>query len=201
MKLTIGQIVLAGSMAALAGCSYVADQDLDTGYAAIRNESGEEAGRAVLKKTASGVQVDLTVSGLEPGSYGVQIHGEGNCAGPGFASAGAPIAGAVHREAAVRDDYLAEFEVSGTGSGTASFTAAGLTLLSGPNSLFAPGGTALLIEKLNADQTYGTPVACGEISRTDDGAVTTSLPPGRLKSAEQAGKLGTGADKTFRQPQ
>lgn len=205
MKYIVGQIVLAGALAALLGCSYVADQHLDTGYAVILNEAGGEAGRAVLEKTEVGVQVDLTVSGLEPGSYGVQIRGEGNCSGPGFAAAGAPVLEATRDEqtsaVAATDEYLAQFEVSGTGIETASFTAAGLTFRPGPNSLFAPGGTVILIEKLNPAETYGTPAACGVISRTDSDASSASLPPGRLESAPSADNLGTGDDKTFRQPQ
>lgn len=205
MKFFVGPIVTAAAFTALLGCSYVADQDLDTGYAVILNQTGEESGRAVLEKAKAGVEVELTVSGLEPGSYGVQIRGEGNCSGPGFAAAGAPVVEAAREEqadpVAPTDEYLAQFEVSGTGTETASFTAAGLTFRPGPASLFAPGGTAMLIEKLNPAETYGTPVACGVISRTDNAGSSASLPPGRLESAESADNLGTGDGKSFRQPQ
>ena len=205
MKSIAGQIVLAGAWVALLGCSYVADQDLDTGYAVILNDAGDEAGRAEFEKSEAGVQFELTVSGLEPGSYGVQIRGEGNCSGPGFAAAGAPVMEAAREEqadaVAATDEYLAQFEVTGTGVESSSFTAAGITFRPGPNSLFAPGGTAILIEKLNPAETYGKPVACGVISRTKSGESSASLPPGRLESAESADNLGTGDDKTFRQPQ
>lgn len=101
----------------------------------------------------------------------------------------------------VAPHFLAEFKVAGGGTETTLFTVTGLTFRPGPNSLFAPGGTALLIDVLNPKQTYGRSVACGVISRTEAEHASASLPNGQSESAESAHKLGTGDDMTFRQPQ
>jgi superoxide dismutase, Cu-Zn family len=191
--------ILALSLAGW-NCSRHLPADLGA-HAKLFDARGGEVGRAQLTETESGVKIDMTVVDLPAGDYIVQIHEAGACKPPGFLSAGKPypppeelamvesVAPALHRS-------IAQFEVSG-GRAEVEAVAPVVTLRGGHNSLFHPGGTALIIDDLSPAGTYEGRVACGLITRADQPSAE-SLPPGDLESARQA-KTGT-PGKEYQQP-
>ncbi len=56
--------------------------------ARLINADTVEVGRADITQGKDGVQLDITVSNLAPGSYGVHLHMVGKCDAPDFKSAG-----------------------------------------------------------------------------------------------------------------
>ena len=148
--------------------------------AEMKDANGRVLGRATFSPLAGGVGVwiQVVVSGLRPGVHGISIHENGVCQGPEFRSAGGHFNprgrqhGLAHREGANAGD-LPNMVVSDTG--TARYEAANvrITLGAGPNSLFKPGGTSLVIHASPDDQLTdpdggaGPGIACGIITRAN----------------------------------
>jgi Cu-Zn family superoxide dismutase len=146
--------------------------------AEIQDATNRVLGRATFTALpgGSGVWVQVSVTGLPPGIHGIAVHEKGTCQGPDFASAGGHFNprgrqhGLAHREGAHAGD-LPNMVVND--AGTARYEAADvrLTLGEGPNSLFQPGGTALIIHARPDDQltdpdgNAGPGIACGVIAR------------------------------------
>lgn len=62
---------------------------LNSATAILKDASGKEAGKVVLKPGAHhGMEGMIDVSGLTPGEHGIHVHAVGKCEGPAFASAG-----------------------------------------------------------------------------------------------------------------
>lgn len=59
-------------------------------YDVIGN-SGEIIGTMTLTETASGVRLNVKVSGISPGEHGIHLHHTGSCVTPDFKSAGGHI--------------------------------------------------------------------------------------------------------------
>src|SRR4029077_11189176 len=57
-------------------------------HADILNAQGQKIGTAMLTQASGGVQIELTVSQLPPGTHAFHIHGVGKCDPPDFKSAG-----------------------------------------------------------------------------------------------------------------
>ncbi len=60
----------------------------DVVRADIKNITGESIGEAMLSNESGQIILDLTVSGITPGSHGFHIHTIGECTAPDFKSAG-----------------------------------------------------------------------------------------------------------------
>ena len=196
---------MAATLAVLLGswaCQSEPGADRDA-HATLITADGREVAHAQFAETEAGVKMQLTVDGLPPGTYQAQIHEVGECRAPGFLSAGAPypppeelamvesVAQPLHRS-------IAQFEVS-DGRVDVEAVAPIVTLRSGHNSLFHPGGTALIIDDLSPTGTYKGRVACGAITRASEHPVD-GLRPGALESAQHPGQVGT-PGKEYRQPE
>jgi Cu-Zn family superoxide dismutase len=142
----------------------------------ILNAHGEKIGTAEIRRSGSGVEIDLTVSQLPPGMHGVHFHNVGKCDTPDFASAGShfnPTAkkhGKENPEGPHAGDLM-NIEVGADGTARAKLVDPDATLGSGPNSLFHEGGTALVIHaaaddyKTDPSGNSGARIACGVIGR------------------------------------
>lgn len=192
------------TMSALSfACSPVGPPVDEKAYAELIDAQGNIAAHAEFTETGAGVKLQLTVESLPENSYTVQIHEVGVCRAPDFLSAGEPfpppeeiamvesVAGPQHRA-------IARFH---TQNGVARVEAVVpvVTLGAGGNSLFHPGGTALVIDEASPAGTYGMRVACGVISQTQEHLVD-GLPQGHSESARQPGNLGT-PGKEYHKPQ
>ena len=118
----------------------------------------------------------MSVTGLPAGVHGIHIHTVGMCQGPNFASAGGHFNPLMKKHGKDNPDGmhagdLPNFNVGANGKGKATMTAAMVTLGDGMNSLFHPGGTALVIHagpddyKTDPAGNSGDRIACGVVEK------------------------------------
>jgi len=149
-----------------------------TATATLKNAQGEEVGTATLGLTLRGTAVTINghFSKLPPGTHAIHVHNVGTCTPPDFTSAGPHFnpAGKQHGTSNTNGSHagdLPNFEVDAKGVGDVSFAVPDMTLRDGPNSLFHPGGTALVIHaapddnKTDPSGNAGARIACGVIEK------------------------------------
>jgi Cu-Zn family superoxide dismutase len=145
-------------------------------HADIVNAQGATIGHAKFSAVSDGVKIFVNVSQLSPGEHGIHIHNVGRCDGPAFTTAGGHFnpTSTHHGIHNVQEPHphlgdLPNLVVSENGTAKLIFTAAGVTISEGPNSLFHEGGTALVIhakpDDLASDPSgnSGDRIACGVI--------------------------------------
>jgi Cu-Zn family superoxide dismutase len=147
--------------------------------ATLMNAQGARVGTATIVAANGGtaVQVNLSVMNLPAGTHAFHIHTVGQCDAPGFTSAGGHFNPAMKQHgkdnpSGAHAGDLPNFDTDSSGSATISYTVPGVTLGDGPNSLFHPGGTALVIHAMPDDYktdpagNAGPRIACGVIERS-----------------------------------
>jgi superoxide dismutase, Cu-Zn family len=151
-------------------------------YADIMSPVDEKLGTAKLFPAPGGVKIELDVIQQVPGLHAVRILSVGKCEGPAFTSAGQPFDPNAKEHASASANGPSAGGLANVGAGLdghlqATVVAKGVTLGDGPNSLFHPGGTSIVIDENPADDktegggNSGPHVACGVIKR--DGADKT----------------------------
>ena len=146
--------------------------------ATLVNAAGVEVGRATIVPTVRGtaVLINATLTKLPPGTHAIHVHAVGKCDPPDFTSAGGHFnpTGKQHGKdnpSGAHAGDLPNFEANAQGEATISYAVPGLTLGDGPDSLFHPGGTALVIHaaaddyKTDPAGNAGARIACGVIER------------------------------------
>jgi Cu-Zn family superoxide dismutase len=159
-------------------CASAAFGQMDslTAHADIVGVQDQKIGTATFSQTDSGVEIKLDVSKLPPGTHGIHVHSVGKCEGPDFKSAGGHLNpegkkhGTDNPEGPHAGD-MPNIEVGSDGQAHMTIIAKGVTLDSGPNSLFHDGGTALVIHekaddyKTDPSGNSGNRIACGVIQK------------------------------------
>jgi superoxide dismutase, Cu-Zn family len=153
-----------------------AQMDGQQAHADIVNSQGQKIGAATLSQKGAGVEIKLDASSLAPGTHGIHIHAVGKCEGPDFKSAGGHLNpdmkkhGTENPEGPHAGD-MPNIEVGSDGQVHTTILAKGVTLGSGPNSVFHDGGTAIVIHekaddyKTDPSGNSGNRIACGVIQK------------------------------------
>lgn len=140
------------------------------------NTQGETIGRATLTPAAGGVKVAIQASKLPPGSHGFHIHAVGACDPPAFTTAGGHFnptnkQHGLQNPQGPHDGDLPNLIVGSDGTAEMETVAPGLRFTDSPESIFPPGGTALVIHAkaddghTDPDGNAGDRIACGIIGK------------------------------------
>lgn len=145
-----------------------------TANAALKGADGKDVGSAVLTQTPFGVLVRLSIKGLPSGEHAFHVHGVGKCEPP-FTSAGGHFnPGGKKHGVLVSEGHHAgdmpNLHIPANGELTIELVNSAITLEKGkPNSVYHPGGTALIVhagkDDYKSDPTgeAGGRIACGLI--------------------------------------
>ncbi|SFX49681.1 superoxide dismutase, Cu-Zn family [Thermoactinomyces sp. DSM 45891] len=146
--------------------------------AEIINGKGKKIGKAEFWQEQDYVMARITVQDLPKGPHGIHVHTVGKCDIPTFETAG-PHFNPAHKKHGTENvegphaGDLPNLEINDNGEGMAEFALENVTLKGNEdNSLFHPGGTAIVIHKDKDDYktdpsgNSGARIACGVIQNS-----------------------------------
>jgi Cu-Zn family superoxide dismutase len=144
----------------------------------LKDGKGQSVGSATITENqgGSGVTLQLNLKGLTPGEHAAHFHQVAKCEGPGFTTAGGHFNpdqkhhGLENPEGPHAGD-MPNFTVQADGTAEATLADPRVNLGTGDHSLFANGGTALVIHAKADDMksdpagNAGDRIACGVITK------------------------------------
>ncbi len=142
----------------------------------LKDAKGNNVGMIMISPAkGGGVAIDIEVKGLTPGEHGIHLHSVPKCEAP-FKSAGSHFNptnkkhGLKNPEGPHAGD-MPNFTVAANGTAKTTLTNKNVTMSDGANSIFANGGTAIIIHSGADDMTTdpsgnaGEPIICGAITK------------------------------------
>jgi Cu-Zn family superoxide dismutase len=143
----------------------------------LKDAAGRIVATATVEPDPLGVRIVVKAVGLAPGVHAFHVHETGTCTPPDFASAGRHF-NPGHKEHGMDNPKgshagdMPNLVVTADGTARAEALLRGVTLEgTDPNSLFKPGGTALVIHEKPDDMktdpagNAGARIACGVIGK------------------------------------
>lgn len=173
MKLLNSASVLA-TLAVSSVTPIIAVEAAETAKAMLKDAKGQDVGSVSFIQTPAGVLLQLSLKGVPAGEHAFHIHAVGKCEPPGFDSAGGHFnpANAHHglMSGPGHAGDMPNLHVPAGGALDLEVLNASITLdRDKPNSVFHPGGTAIVIHAGKDDYTSdpagnaGARIICGVI--------------------------------------
>jgi Cu-Zn family superoxide dismutase len=151
-------------------------EDAATAKAALKDAKGQDVGVASFTQTPAGVLIRLCVRSMPGGEHAFHIHAVGKCEPPDFASAGGHFnPTSAHHGMMSGPGHAGDMpnlHIPADGSLDVEVLNTAVTLdKDKPNSVFHPGGTAVVIHAGKDDYTSdpagnaGGRIACGVVAQ------------------------------------
>jgi superoxide dismutase, Cu-Zn family len=185
--MTILKYIGTMGTAALLSAALAMPAAAQSAKAALKDKSGKDVGSVDLSQTPGGVLIKLSLKGMPAGEHAFHIHAVGKCEPPAFESAGPHFNpdnkhhGILSGQGHAGD--MPNLYVPANGTLEVEVVNAAITLdKSKPNSVFHPGGAAVVIHggkddyKSDPAGNAGDRIACGVIS---EASPTVGGPPAR----------------------